>query len=84
MPTPQEVQCLAVLQAAASAQIGIVLRTDNPTRTRQVIYNFRRTWGAPEFADIHIRASPIDPDGALWLLRRADVAAPFVALADLI
>lgn len=84
MPTPQETQCLAVLQAAASEQIGIVLRTDNPARTRQALYNFRRAWGSPDFADIHIRASPTNPDGALWLLRHSEASAPTFTHSDLV
>lgn len=82
MPTPQETQCLAVLQAAASAQIGIVLRTNNPARTRQALYNFRRIWASPDFAEIHIRASPADPEGELWLLRTNAAADPGTILVD--
>ena len=84
MATPQEAQCLAVLQAAATAQVGICLRTSNPMRARQALYNFRRAFGSPEFADIHIRASPTDPDGALWLLRRNEAAVVTLANTDLV
>jgi len=84
MPTPQELQCLSVLQAAASATVGIVLRTNNPMKARQVLYTFRRAWGSPEFADLQIRAAPGEADNTLWILRHSQAAATVEATADLI
>jgi hypothetical protein len=85
MPSAQEFNCLAVLQAASTSALGIVVRTNNPASARQKLYNFRKDLGDPTFADIHIRVSPDDSEHELWLLRHSPAAAPtvFFALTEL-
>lgn len=74
MTSPLEVQCLAVLRAASSAQFGVVLRTSNAAKARATLYRIRKDLGDVALAAIHIRVSPDDSEHELWLLRRS--AAP--------
>lgn len=68
MPTMQEVQCSTILYAAASAEIGIVVRTDNPIKARAALYRLRNLLNDPELASLSIRVSPEDSEKQLWIL----------------
>lgn len=74
MPSVLDIQCHAVLTAAASADIGIVVNTNNPVKARASIYAFRKALADPSFADIHIRVSPNDSEHELWVIRRQSKA----------
>lgn len=81
--SPQDLQCLTVLQAAVADPVGIVLRTNNAAHARQTLYNFRSKFGDPTLAEIHIRVSPRDSEHELWLIRRTSIN-PTVGLTDFI
>jgi hypothetical protein len=68
MPTINEISCAAVLYAAVSAPLGIVVRTNNPTKARAALYDFRAALGDTELASLSIRVSPDNTEGALWIL----------------
>lgn len=68
MPTMQEVQCSTILYTAASAEIGIVVRTDNPIKARAALYRLRNLLNDPELASLSIRVSPEDSEKQLWIL----------------
>jgi hypothetical protein len=70
MPSQLEQQCLIILTAAASAAVGIVVGTNNPTKARAAIYKMRRDFANPEFDNIHIRVSPDNSEGELWLIQK--------------
>ncbi len=84
MPTAQQVQCHAILSAAASAAIGLVLKTNNPAKARQVLYNFRTQFPDPSFADLTVRVSPDDSETELWILRKATAGNPTISFADVL
>lgn len=71
MPTALDINCHMVLMAASTAELGIVLTTNDPPKARACLYKFRRDFGDPTFADLHIRVSPNNAEGELWILRHA-------------
>jgi hypothetical protein len=75
MPTALDINCHAVLLAASTAELGIVLTTNNPPKARACLYKFRRDFGDPSFAALHIRASPNDAAHEVWIIRRAAATA---------
>jgi hypothetical protein len=83
MPSAQEMQCYAVLQAALESDIGIAVRTNNPTKARQAIYNFRKELGDTIYEDIQIRVSPDNTENELWLIRRRKASATSVTLTSM-
>ena len=83
MPSLLDIQCSAIFAAACSADIGIVVRTDAPLRARQALYKFRQAVADPAYADIHIRVSPNDPEGEIWIMRRQAVQ-PTLSSVDLL
>lgn len=67
-PSPHELQCLVILQAAASATLGLVITTNNPFKARAALYDARK--GDPSLASLHIRVSPNDSEHELWIIKR--------------
>lgn len=84
MMTPENMQCLAVLTAAASSTVGIVVTTNNPTKARQTLYRFRKELCDPTFDDLQLRVSPDDSEHQLWVLRKVEVNKPTVSFSDLL
>ncbi len=76
MLTAQQLQCHTILTAAASAGIGLVIKTNNPAKARQAIYNFRTQFPDPTFADLMIRVSPDDSETELWILQKTKANSP--------
>lgn len=72
MASALEMQALTVLEAAAALPLGLVLRTNDSYRARQILYRFRRDNAA--LRCIQIRLSPNDPDHELWLIRQEATA----------
>lgn len=66
-----EMQCVTILQAAASAEYGIVLKTNDPAKARATLYRVRKDLGDTELAKLMIRVSPDDSEGELWIIRNA-------------
>lgn len=63
-----------ILAEAACVSIGIVVHVETigdvltpVLRAKQVLYRFKSE--DSDFANIHIRISPDDPDTHLWLIR---------------
>lgn len=72
-----DIQSHAILSAAASAEHGLLLTTNDPIRARQQLYRYRKAVGDVAFADIAIRTSPDNPETELWLLRSVKVTMTF-------
>ena len=68
MPTAMEAQCSAILYAAASAAVGIRVRTDDPVKARTALYKFRNLVNDPELASLSVRVSPLNPEKEIWIL----------------
>jgi hypothetical protein len=79
--TPTDMQCLTVLQAAASAAVGLCVRTNNAYKARAELYRFRKDFGDPELRALSIRVSPNDSERELWILRASATNATTVNLA---
>lgn len=77
MPSVLELQCHAVLSAAASSELGIVIQTQSPQKARNSLYTFRKSFGDPTFNDLHIRVSPNDSEHELWIIRRPQARSGF-------
>lgn len=77
MPTLVELQCNAILTAAASADIGICVTTDNVNRARQCLYRFRKELGDPTFENLQIRVSPNNTEREIWIIRK-DATVGFI------
>lgn len=71
MFSPAETQALAILQAAAASTLGIVLRTSNPTRARQILYRVRTEFASAAFSKLQLRVSPDDAENEIWILHPA-------------
>jgi hypothetical protein len=84
MPTAQEVQCLTVLYGAATAELGLVVRTNDPVKARAALYHARNAVGDAELKDLTIRVSPDDTEGAIWIIRKKNVAPTVAIVADLL
>jgi hypothetical protein len=69
-----DTQCLAILQAAASSTLGLVIHTNNPAKARQALYRVRKDFGDATMAELTIRAAPDDANTKLWIFRRTAVA----------
>jgi hypothetical protein len=74
--SPVELQCSTILLAAASATFGLVVRTNSPYKARAMLYRVRKELGDTTLEGLHIRVSPDDTEGAIWVIRR-NQAAPF-------
>ena len=77
MPTPTEISCFAVLQAAASAPLGIIVRTNNPVKARASLYKCRNMLNDPTLAALSIRVSPDNSEAELWLLSNRQAGLTF-------
>jgi hypothetical protein len=53
-------QLIAVLEAARSEPIGIVIMTNDVTKTRAALYRARAAENNPAFADLQFRSWPYD------------------------
>jgi hypothetical protein len=73
--SPVELQCSVILNAAISATFGLVVRTNDPYKARAMLYRVRKELGDTELAGLHIRVSPDDTEGSLWVIRRNSAAA---------
>ena len=81
MPTALELTAYNALRAAAEAEVGVVIRAEQPPssermiavalRAKQVLYRFRKEFGEARFLALQIRLSPDDPDNELWLIKAA-------------
>lgn len=71
MPSQLDLQCTTILYAASSAELGLVIKTNDPYKARQSFYKVRQTLGDADLAGLQIRVSPNDPEHEIWLLRRA-------------
>lgn len=76
--TPIEHQCASILSAAASAEFGLVLRTNDPARARALLYKVRKDIGDSEWNKLMIRISPDDSEHELWIIRNG--ATPLLDL----
>ena len=74
MQTEILLQCLAILSAAATSQHGIVVRTDDPHRARQMLYRAKKDVGDTTLDQFQIRVSPDDSEREIWLVRRQSAA----------
>ena len=81
MPNAQETQAMTILYAACSAMLGIVVKTTNPTRARQLFYATRNELGDPTLNDIQIKASPDNVEGEIWIIRKSVVNNPSLAIS---
>jgi hypothetical protein len=71
MPSITDANCVAVLNAAASAELGLVIRTNDPVRARTALYSARLKIADTELQGLQIRVSPNDPEGEIWLINTA-------------
>jgi hypothetical protein len=71
MATALEVQCATILYAAKDAELGLIIKTNNPYKARASLYKARRDLGDVELAKLQIRVSPDDSEGELWILRES-------------
>jgi hypothetical protein len=55
--------------AAASSDLGIVVRTNDPTKARAQLYHFRNQLNDPELKPLHIRVAPDNTEGAIWIIK---------------
>lgn len=58
---------LEILYSAYNAEIGVIVRTDNPERLRQKLYAERKK--DPDLACLSFRISPTNPDSELFIMR---------------
>lgn len=72
MATTSDPRILDALAQAAAARNGIRVRTNNPARLRQLLYEERKKHEA--FTCLSLRASPID-DNELWIVKKNVEAA---------
>ena len=84
MTTPQDYQCLAILQSIAASPHGQVIRTNNPAKARQVLYNFRKEFGDPTFADLQMRVSPDNTECEIWFIKKNSAPVVNIASMDLL
>ena len=70
----------AILYEALSAEFGLVLRTNDPTKARATLYTARRELGDTELAPLMIRVSPNDSEHEIWLIRKDRI--PLLDLND--
>lgn len=73
--SPLELQVSTILLAAASATFGLVVKTNSPFKARAILYRIRKELGDSTLDGLHIRVSPDDAEGALWIIRRSQAAA---------
>jgi hypothetical protein len=67
-----ETQCAHILNTAKDATFGIIVKTNNPTKARAAFYRTRKLLGDVELDPLHIRVSPDDSEGELWIIRRSE------------
>lgn len=53
---------------ALAAQVGVIIKTDNPDLTKAKLYALRKAANDPDLDQISIRVSPESPD-ELWLVK---------------
>lgn len=70
MPTLTEIQCIVIVEAAASATYGLVVRVSDPYLARTRLYAARKHLGDPSLAGLQIRVSPDDSEHELWIVNR--------------
>ena len=61
-----------LLYTAASSPRGIVIRSDDLPRARQVLWQRRKDLADPLLQNLHIRISPDSPDNEIWLLNLSE------------
>ena len=71
----QETLASMILDAAATAPLGIVVSTNDPYKARATIYTTRQKLGNPLYAEIQIKVSPDNPEREIWLIRKDQMAA---------
>ena len=75
-----DMQCLTVLQAAAAAEIGLCVKTNDPYKARASLYRFRKSLGDATLATLQIRVSPNDSEGEIWILRNPNAVVSNLGL----
>ena len=65
MSPPRRQDLQVVLEAALAADIGLLLRTNDPTKLRMALYAARREAGRPEFDQLQFRLSPFEGEPGL-------------------
>lgn len=63
------------LYRALEARVGIVIRTNDPTRLRARLYEARKT--NPEFQGLSVKPSHSSPQSELWVLHKFQKAGDF-------
>jgi hypothetical protein len=81
--TGLEQQCLTVLQAAASATVGLCIKTNDPYRARASLYRFRKEFGDQTLSILQIRVSPTDSEHEIWIIRPTSAQAVTIRPEDL-
>jgi len=60
---------LHVLYSAIESPHGIIVRTNDTMRARQLLYKFRKDLNDPNLNLLKIRLSPHDTDHELWIIK---------------
>jgi hypothetical protein len=68
-----DLQCTMLLQAAATAALGLVIVTNDPIKARATLYKVRQTLADPTLDALQIRVSPDNAEKEIWLLRKDQV-----------
>jgi len=58
-----------LLYRALEARVGIVIRTNDPTRLRARLYEARKT--DPAFSELSVKPSHALPQSELWVLHKS-------------
>lgn len=82
--TQLDMQCLTILQAAACADIGLCVKTNDPYKARASLYKFRKDIGDVTLTSLQIRVSPNDSEGEIWILRNQQQANVVINAMDVI
>ena len=71
MPNAIDLRCITLLDAGASSELGIVIKTNDPMKARANLYRVRKELANPEWIPLTIRVSPNEPENEIWLIRNA-------------
>jgi len=82
--SPQEQQASNILYAAHSAVHGIVVKTSNPTRARQLLYATRISLKDITLKDLQIRTSPDNTETEIWIIKKETTQAITLSSEDLL
>ena len=74
MNTARYAQCETIWAAAAASTYGICVRTNNPTKARAALYDFRQEVKDPALGQLSIRIAPDNTEGAIWIINNRNEA----------